>query len=1070
MGRQGARVRLAIGTRLLQLLQVGVRIHRRHEGVGRLGILLRWRQLLVTDPRDDIRVHALGHAVVALGLGFQAGHLHGLDSRRSLQLVSLCLRCRCGRYCRRRRCRQLLGRLTRRGRRGQPLRLLRCVGDSIGVPVGDGGGGGGGGGDSVGVGVGATFPVAHAHLGGAHAGTAHVAAPRVDRPRIVAHARRRVLGREVAVGGLVLICERVARLGARIWLAIGTRLLQLLQVGVRVHRRHERVGRLGILLRWRQLLVTDPRDDVRVHALGHAVVALVFFGRRGMAGEAQVEVGLGLRLLGARAVARGCAPLRGRVARAVLIAPLIRRAGHDALAHRLAGLLAVLLTVRLAVLLAGIRKAILRVLRAHRLGRRRGRGGDRVRVRLLLRMRFLLLLLVALAHGRRALAPVGWPAPHVARGLPGPAVGLAPVVRDRLVDALAPVGGNSMGAAELRQRRGRGLSDLELRPVVGGLEVLGAAMRVTSLGHAHRRGALFARAGEARGGVREQSADALLAEAAAARLPLALRRALRLLVAVPDDTHSGELGVVNADQRVGRVVVRGPLDLVGPGQVVVEQRGFADAAVRATGRDHCRGAIVHPPHGALQLQPHAGRGLLRRRQALVLCGVALPSGALGLVGEGPAEGGGGRIRFRLDSLRRSRRRGRRRTSMLVGFAQVLERPRPFHPAHPAVEERPVALGGTPESALELLGNILIVRRDVGGFRLVRWLVDAKQSVDLCHELVETARVAHQVRVREHVLRPRDDLLIDAFWAGKRVPLRVGPLLHVPLEQVPSLLIGALLEEAVGPRFVGHAVLIEDQGRRHAFDRRPQHRDHAQLATLGLEGTSHVSEHVVHHVLQPGGAVVRLKDDLRFLRGEHLLRPLPARRVLPSIGVGHPFVLLCWSIVSPVQTIVAPSHLLQAVKDRRAARLRYVHIVEQPAGHGLDIHVVLLQPTPALGACAGKVTGCGRHDKRRGHPPHMACWGETAGGSKLGASSVSDLRSGRRHGRCGRKGQHGPQPTVLNRQPDLPSFFRPLERHQGNVSDCPRPVHSHCLASYNGNAKPSLGSQRRAGSFTEFQAG
>ena len=620
-------------------------------------------------------------------------------------------------------------------------------------------------------------------------------------------------------------------------------------------------------------------------------------------------------------------------------------------------------------------------------------------------MRLLLLLLVALAHGRRALAPVGRPAPHVARGLPGPAVGLAPVVRDRLVDTLAAVGGDGVGAGDgLRQRRGRGTG--QSRPVVGGLEVLGAAMLVASLGHAHRRGALFARAGEARGRVREQSANALLAEAAAARLPLALRRALRLLVAVADDTHGGELGVVNADQRIGCVVVRGALDLFGPGQVVVEQRGFADAAVRATGRNHCRGAIIHPPHGALQLQPHACRGLLRRRQALVLCGVALPSGALGLVGEGPAEGGGGRIRFRLASLRRGRRWGRRRTSiMLGGFAQVLERPRPFHPAHPAVEERPVALGGAPENALELLGNILIVRRDVGSFGLVSRLVDAKQGVNLSHELVETARVAHQVCVREHVLCPRHDLLVDAFGAGKRVPLRVGPLLDMPLEQVPSLLIGALLEEAVGPRFVRHAVLIEDQGRRHAFDRRPQHSDHAQLATLGLEGTSHVSEHVVHHVLQPGGAVVCLKDDLWFLRGEHLLRPLPARRVLPSVGVGHPFILLCWPIVSPVQTIVAPPDLLQAVKDGRAARLRYVHIVEQPAGHGLDIPFLLLQPTPALGACAGKVTRC-RHGKRRGHPPHMACRGETAGGSKLGASSVPTLRSGRRHGRCGRKGQHG----------------------------------------------------------------
>ena len=227
----------------------------------------------------------------------------------------------------------------------------------------------------------------------------------------------------------------------------------------------------------------------------------------------------------------------------------------------------------------------------------------------------------------------------------------------------------------------------------------------------------------------------MLAEAAAARLPLALRRALRLLVAIPDHAYGGEFGVVDADQRVRP---RGALELVGPSHVVVEQRGFADAAVRAARRDHCGGSIIHPPHGALQLQPHACRGLLRRRQALVLCGVALPSGALGLIGKVPAESEDGRIRFCLAGLRRHRRWGRRRTRMQVGSAQLLELPWPFLPTQPAEEERPVALGGTPESALELFGNIRIVRCDVGSIGRVSRLVNAKQCVNLSHELVETA--------------------------------------------------------------------------------------------------------------------------------------------------------------------------------------------------------------------------------------------------------------------------------------------------------------------------------------------
>jgi len=435
---------------------------------------------------------------------FKAGHFHRLDRRYPLQLVSHSLRVRRGLHCRRRLGRQFLGRLTRLGRRRQLLRLgrlLRCVGDSIGVSVGNGGGGDRVGGGGGGGGVGGLLAVAHAHLGGAHAGTAHVATPRVDRPRVVAHARRRVLGREV----VLLLRLPTRRQGARIWLAFGTRLLQLLQVRVRVDRGHERARRLGVLLLRRQLLVADPLNNVRVDAVGHAVA------RRGVAGEAHVEARRGLRLSSARAVARRCAPLRGRVARAVLIAPLIRSTGHEALAHRLAVLPAVLpavlllglLAILLALLRAGIRKAVSRGLRAGRLWRRRrlGRGADRIGVRNLLRVRLLLLLLVALAHARRALAPVGWPAPHVARGLPGPAVGLAPVVRDRLADALAPVGGDGVGAGDgLGQRRGRGLGHGE---VVGGLEVLGAAMLVASLGHAHRRGALLARAGEARGRVRE---------------------------------------------------------------------------------------------------------------------------------------------------------------------------------------------------------------------------------------------------------------------------------------------------------------------------------------------------------------------------------------------------------------------------------------------------------------------------------------------------------------------------------------------------------------------------------------
>jgi len=110
-------------------------------------------------------------------------------------------------------------------------------------------------------------------------------------------------------------------------------------------------------------------------------------------------------------------------------------------------------------------------------------------------MRLLLLLRVALAHGWWADPRVGWPAPHVACGLPGPAIGLAPIVRNRLVDANAPGGGNGMGASlwRRRQRRGRRrMGGTRQLVVVGGLEVLGAAMLVAVLGHAHRDGALLA--------------------------------------------------------------------------------------------------------------------------------------------------------------------------------------------------------------------------------------------------------------------------------------------------------------------------------------------------------------------------------------------------------------------------------------------------------------------------------------------------------------------------------------------------------------------------------------------------
>ena len=116
--------------------------------------------------------------------------------------------------------------------------------------------------------------------------------------------------------------------------------------------------RLGVVLRLRQVFVSNPRENIWVNAFGHAVVAAVFgFGHQVMAGQSQVRVGeprlalhsalLGLRRGVARAAARGFTPLRIRVALAVLIAPQVRRAVHETLAHRLTGLLTGLLWRRL---------------------------------------------------------------------------------------------------------------------------------------------------------------------------------------------------------------------------------------------------------------------------------------------------------------------------------------------------------------------------------------------------------------------------------------------------------------------------------------------------------------------------------------------------------------------------------------------------------------------------------------------------------------------------------------------------------------------------------------------------
>jgi len=193
--------------------------------VRRLGVVLRLRQVFVSNPLENIWVNAFGHAVstaiFALSLGrrlasrcrfrLQAGHVWVLIDVEDIRLDS------------------------------ESARISVGVGVSVSVLVG------------VGVGV----PIACAHLGCAHAGSAHVATPGVDRPRVVAHARRGVLGLQVAVGR-VRIVGVLARLGTRVRLAIGAALLQLLQVGVRVNRRHEGVRRLGVVLRLRQVFVSNP--------------------------------------------------------------------------------------------------------------------------------------------------------------------------------------------------------------------------------------------------------------------------------------------------------------------------------------------------------------------------------------------------------------------------------------------------------------------------------------------------------------------------------------------------------------------------------------------------------------------------------------------------------------------------------------------------------------------------------------------------------------------------------------------------------------------------------------------
>ena len=101
--------------------------------------------------------------------------------------------------------------------------------------------------------------------------------------------------------------------------------------------------------------------------------------------------------------------------------------------------------------------------------------------------------------------------------------------------------------------------------------------------------------------------------------------------------------------------------------------------------------------------------------------------------------------------------------------------------------------------------------------------------------------------------------------GGRSPLSasVGGIAALPPAAVARRTPAVRGEEVDGCRLVRQAVLVKNQGRRHAFEWRPHRRDNAQLATLGLKSTSQVTEFVIHHVLQPGGAMVRLQDDLWF---------------------------------------------------------------------------------------------------------------------------------------------------------------------------------------------------------------